>query len=333
MTDRRKIGTYSAMAAAAVAALAMVSCGGGGGGSDEQPQTATKFDNAGAERAVENVKAVVPICTVVPRSSSSEALAAPGFVTKALMLRKARLMQAPGAGVKRPLAYTSTPPADTLGDCGGRLTYANYSHVNGVTTATMRFENYCTVDTDTGDRETVDGSISFVNTATPTPSGPITTKFEASSAGNLVARSKTSAGALVGEQSVSFSGFEVAVGVPGGTPTAASPNVMRLADARFTNTGNATYRESNVALTMFETAGGDTQMSLSGRGYRSSGEYFDYATTAPLVLDANGDYTGGEITFTGAEGTSVVVTLVPGPVLQATMKVNGAPLTTVPACR
>ena len=40
----------------------------------------------------------------------------------------------------------------------------------------------------------------------------------------------------------------------------------------------------------------------------------------------------GVITFTGANGTTAVATLVPGPTPQATLTVNGVPVTAVPAC-
>lgn len=332
MTRLHKIGTYSVLAAAAIVGMTMVSCGGGGGGSEDPLPTVSRLDETGAQHAIDNVKGFMSICAA-PTGDGDSRVAAPGLVSKALMWRKARLQGVADPATKRALAFSSTPPPDALGDCGGRLTYENYSHASGVTRATLRFDNYCTVDADTSNRQTVNGGVAFVNTATPTSSGPITTRLEASSAGGIVVRSNTASGALIEQQTASFTGFEYAAGVPGGTPTAANPDTMRLANASFTNAANVTYRESNVALTMFETPAGDTQLSLSGRGYRSNGEYFDYATTAPMVMNPDGDFTGGAMRFSGAEGSNVVVTLVPGPVMQATITVNGKPMPSLPACK
>ena len=67
-------------------------------------------------------------------------------------------------------------------------------------------------------------------------------------------------------------------------------------------------------------------------GYRSNGEYFDVATTAPLATNSNGDITGGQLRSRGPT-TQAVLTLVPGSVLRGTMTVNGTPVTSVPTCR
>jgi hypothetical protein len=39
------------------------------------------------------------------------------------------------------------------------------------------------------------------------------------------------------------------------------------------------------------------------------------------------------VTFTGANGSTAVATLLPGDLFQATMTVNGTPLAGMPACR
>lgn len=74
-------------------------------------------------------------------------------------------------------------------------------------------------------------------------------------------------------------------------------------------------------------------MSLSGRGYRSDGNYFDVSTTVPVTSDSSGKTTAGELTMSGANGAKAVMTMVPGSTLQATMTVNGTAVTSVPACK
>jgi hypothetical protein len=137
----------------------------------------------------------------------------------------------------------------------------------------------------------------------------------------------------VSSQTLSFSGFKMAVGEPGGTPTAAKPDVMSMTDMTVkSNDPGKTYRQSNYLLRQYETPAGNVERTMTGRGYRSNGSYYEFATTQPMVEDADGDLVSGEITFTGTNGTTAVATLVPGPTLQATLTVNGVPVTSVPAC-
>ena len=72
---------------------------------------------------------------------------------------------------------------------------------------------------------------------------------------------------------------------------------------------------------------------MSGRGHRSNGESFEIATPTRIETDSTGAYTAGALTFSGANGSQAVVTLVPGVTMQATLTVNGTPYTEgLPAC-
>ncbi len=269
------------------------------------------------------------------KATTSSALRTDHKLVLAQVLRGAMTTMArpPQPFTKTRLALGGTAPPDTLGACGGRMGYRDYSHLRGVTTATMAFESYSTVDSATGEKQVIDGNIAFVNTGTPTDAGPITTQLVADTSRALTFVVQTSTGAPVSSQTLNFSAFKMVVGVPGGTPTAANPNVMSMADlsVKDNDTGK-TYRESNYLLRQYETPAGNTEMTFSGRGYRSGGTYFDIVTTQPVVEASNGDFVSGVITFTGANGSNAVATLVPGPEMQATLVVNGVPVTSVPAC-
>lgn len=326
---------YVGTGAMAVGAVFLASsCGGGSSGGSSAPPAATAatIDTAGVTSAINDFGGVVGICKPV----TSNALRSEHKLTVAQALRSAMqaTAQPPRAFTKTRLALGSTPPADSLGDCGGRSGYRNYSHVSGVTTATLAFEGYCTVDSSTGEKQTIDGSIAFVNTATPTASGPITTQMSADTSKALTLVVKSSSGAAVSSQTMSFTAFKMAVGVPGGTPTASNPNVMSMGEMSVTdNDTGKTYRETDYLLRQYETPSGNTEMTFSGRGYRSGGTYFDIVTTKPIVESSNGDLLSGTITFTGANGSNAVATLVPGPEMQATLLVNGVLVTSVPTCR
>lgn len=316
---------------AVVAAAALVaSCGGGGGGGGDPGVLAT-IDNASVTKAATDFAGFMPLCQGTASPSSLRGRTSPAMARALALLAKHQQLRAGAAPTMKALAYTSTVPAPVNGTCGGRMSYPTYSHTNGVTTAVLEFSNFC-MGSAGQEQDIINGNLSFVNTATPTPTGPITSKWEGSTTG-LTSVAKNAAGTTLSSQTVSFDKLAYTVGVPGGVPTSAQPDTVSAAELTLKNnlTGK-TYRQTNYAMTMFATPTGGEQMSLSGRGYRSDGSYFDISTTTPLVMDANGAYVGGALTFSGAGGNTAVATLVPGNTLQATLTVNGTPLAGLPAC-
>ena len=276
---------------------------------------------------------ILPICSPTGTAKAPDTSAA-AFVRKARELRQiARVTAAAAQPRKRALAYTSTKPADTLGECGGRQTYPSYSHVNGVTTATLRWENYCSQDTDSGEQSILNGSWSFVETATPGDSGPIRTRYEAGSPGGIAMINKDSSGKTIGSQVITVIGYVSTPGVPGGDATETKPDRLQAAEWQIRNdlTGR-TYRQTGYSMTSFTTASGGEQVTISGRGYRSTG-YFDLSTANPLTTDADGNYVAGTLVSTGVNGEAVVITVRPGEELQGTMTVGGKAVTTAPACK
>ncbi len=235
-----------------------------------------------------------------------------------------------------PQSLGPTKPADSFGECGGRITYPTYSHSNGITTATLEFDNYCEVSDDAGgNRVIADGSISFVNTGIPSASGPYTDKVEADSPNGVTYDTRTPNGATtLTSQRIAFQDYLLDAGVPGGSPTAANPNRLGWAEASVSDLlSGKTYRQTDVSITEHFTSNGSELVSFNGRGYRSNGDYYDIRTTSPITNDANGNVVGGVMTFTGASGTQAVMTFLPGTTFRATMTVNGQPLTNVPACQ
>lgn len=290
------------------------------------------LDAAAAERLVGDYAYVLPICS---RSGNAKA-ARSGLADAArrvLDLRKAARILAASQPRRHPLAYSATKPADQLGECGGRLSYPSYVHNNGVTTGTMRWEGYCSTDSDTGGTKLVDGSWSFVETATPSANGAVVTRYEGGSPGGISVVDKDAAGRTVGSQLLTVVGYVSTPGVPGGDATAAHPDRLEAAEWQVRNTlTGKVYRQTGYAISSFMTADGGEQTTISGRGYRSTG-YYDLRTTTPLLTDGDGNYLSGVLTSTGADNSVVVMTVVPGGNLQATMTVGGQPVTAAPACQ
>jgi hypothetical protein len=332
--ESRQWGPYGLVGGGAIAlaaAIVAASCGGGDGAAPAAATAAT-IDSAGISGALGDISAFMPICNPAAASARPGPLAVRSFnpVARIQLARERRIID---PGRQRALALTSAKPADVLGSCGGRFGYTDYSHVSGVTSGTLVFTDYCTSDTASGEQTTVNGSISFVDTATPTASGPIDTKIEASSPAGVTAVVRDAGGAVVSSQTVALTGFVYTFGNPGGEPTSASPDRMEAAELKITNNATGkTYRQTGWTITDFTTPSGGEQMSMTGRGYRSSGAYYDISTTTPVVFDGAGNTVSGTLAFSGDAGSNAVVTLVPGAILQATMTVNGEPVPSLPAC-
>lgn len=312
-------------------AATVAGCGGGGSGPSGKEAT---IDMTSVGTAINQVSTVIPICQVgaggaAPGVSANVADPTP-WLQRLMALRRHQAT----LGVFAVQALGPTRPADEFGECGGRMTYPDYSHASGVTTGTLAFESYCTLNENTGERNILTGRISFVNTGTPSASGPITSRIDASSPNGITVVTQTATGGQLSTQNFRFTDYVYRPGVPGGSPTASSPDRLTLAEGSVTDvTGGKSYRQTGYALTMFGTPGGGEQVTVTGRGYRSDGSYFQVATGSPLTSDANGNILGGALTFTGAGNSTATVTLVPGNTFQATMRVNGVPVTNVPACK
>ncbi len=299
--------------------------------------TPATIDATSVSSGVGEVAAFLSVCTkpagmaprgmvVLTKSDTASAVArlvASGRTAKALL-------KASDSG---PVRAAPTAPADRLGDCGGRLSHPVWSHVNGVTTATNQFDNYCQTDSDTGEKQIINGSVSYVKTGTPTANGPVTSRMVSNSPAGLSFITKTPAGSTRTSQTFSFSNYVYTPGVPGGDATVTNPDRVQIDEFTINDALNGkVYRQTGYSMTTYELAGGGSQTSISGRGYRSNGSYYDMSSTTAMTTDKSGNVTGGVFTFSGAGGATAVATLVPGESLQATMTVGGVPLTGVPAC-
>ena len=344
MTALRSRPSPSALLGTTSLCLLLTACGSGGGGGDggssnggaAPPPAAgapTAIDTDSIGKAIPDISLAIPICRQVAAEPKPAVKGAPRpgsvWIERLLSIRELNA----GRGLPTVKALGPTKPADVLGDCGGRRGYTAYSHSGGVTTGTLSFDNYCSSDASTGERQVVNGNISFVNTGTPSATGPITSKIEANSPGGITLRTQDASGKVLTSQSAGFTNFLYTVGVPGGSPTSAKPDIMRVDEVRYTKASGQTYRQTNYTHMSWETADGGEQMTLSGRGYRSNGDYFDVSTPTAVTSDASGRTTAGEIAIVGANGSKAVMTFVPGSRMQATMTVNGTPVTAVPACQ
>jgi hypothetical protein len=316
------------LAGAAASTALFATCSGGG---TDGSGTETTIDVAAVQTGLEETGAFAAVCHAAPNPGSAvRANLKTETLSKVVKhIREASLRTGP---IYRHLG--STPPPDEFGDCGGRITFSNYSHSNGVTTATLVFDSFCSISDDVGGNHiTLDGDVSFVDTGTPSAFGPITTKIEADSPNGVTTDTETPGGTPLASSKLSFNDFLLQVGVPGGEPTSSNPDRVSIDELRFSNlVSGKSYRQTDYSLTEYLTPSGSQVVNFTGRGYRSNGDFYDIRTTSPLTLDANGDFASGQVTFSGSGSSEAVFTIFPGSVLQLTLTVNGTPVTTVPAC-
>ena len=224
---------------AASVCLLVAACGGGGDSSDNGNTTPppvtgqpAAIDVASVTKAIPDISMVIPVCRKTTGNSADVATKSTRDAANSLWLVRLLAARELTGGRSGPAlkALGSAKPADVLGDCGGRRGYPSYSHLSGVTTATLTFDNYCSTDSSTGNRQVINGSIAFVNTGTPTASGPVTTRIEANSPAGVTLQTRDSTGKVLTSQSASFTNFLSVIGVPGGIPTAAKPDTYQFAE-------------------------------------------------------------------------------------------------------
>lgn len=295
-------------------------------------ETPVVFDAVTVASAGSEVAAFMNVCSPA-KSGAASALrpSRPLWTERVLALARSSAMT---RASRRALGYTATQPADKLGECGGRMSYQGYSHVGGVTSATRTFTDYCSQDSDTGERQVINGSMSFVNTGIPTEDGPVTSRLVADSPQGLRYVTRSAGGAVLTDQTFAFRNYVYTPGVPGGDATASHPDRLQADEIVSTNnlTGKA-YRQTSYAMTSFELGDGGEQITISGRGYRSNGQYFETSTPTPLRTDSKGDFVSGVFSFGGANGSTTLATVVPGSELQTTLSIDGQPVSGMPACK
>ncbi|MBK6713680.1 MAG: hypothetical protein IPG57_00885 [Burkholderiales bacterium] len=336
---KHPFGSRTRIAGAAVAALSLAwlaaSCGGGGGGDSDDTDTAapTQISADTVKTAAADASSFVSLCNPSSTSAAAPRAGSSALVSRALglaqMQRERRLMQG------RMQAMAAGDPLVENGDCGGKYEMTEDSSGGTTSSGALVFTNYCELNTDTGAQEVVSGSVTLSVTRSTVNGVNVTSRIAAESPDGLRTQVRAaSGGAVLSDESVSFSGLAYQVGVPGGSPTSASPDRFTVQEMlRSNNLTGKTYRQANWSISSYDTPSGGSSLAMSGRGHRSNGESFEIATPTRIETDSTGAYTAGALTFSGANGSQAVVTLVPGVTMQATLTVNGTPYTEgLPAC-
>jgi len=214
-----------------------------------------------------------------------------------------------------------------IGDCGGTLDVTDV-HVDGVTTYTAVFSDFCSLDSSVtpAEQSVVDGTVIYKDIGTPSPDGPIVTVSEFSTSGlTLISDNETKV--------LSLDKATVTYGLPTawhpGVPTESNPDKLYVSKATAVfQTQAKTYTLSGVNATMYEEADEDTVFNItSGVSATTTAGSVNVATVEPIVINVDGSWVSGSLSLTGADNSTVVITPTPtlgDAVLNVT--VNGQPV-------
>jgi hypothetical protein len=308
-------------------------CGVGGettGRSPVTPQPLVPYTGNTAQTEITTAKAnhvlndlnnsAVTVCTAtgpaasktVAKQQVSKSLLKELTTITRLTKKNSRLRKAPGE-----------QPDDMPGACGGKITYKNWSHSSGTTTATLVFADYCQTG-DAGATEIISGEIPFVSAGTPSDSGPVMNKLTASSQ-KITIIEKSSSGTVQQNINLAFDGFEY---TPGTT------SAIRISQVVFRD--EMTGQQLSLNNFNFEasgTAGGGTSETFSGRLCGGDLGCVDVDTNGtPLITNSLGVLQSGKINITGLNNSKAVLTAVPGVTPGSpsfTVELNGSPMTGV----
>jgi hypothetical protein len=302
--------------------VGFLGCSGGGGSGGGGTTGAAEITSATVEEALTWIEDTVPGCTVV-NSQASAAQKAAAQATGALgevlaLIRDAR---------KLPTGRATELAAQTFaGDCGGTL-MVDSVHLNGVTTYTMNFSNFCSTDTSVTppQQSMATGTVVAKEIGTPSASGPII------SSGSLETDELT---LVTGSETMKLvlNNATVTYGVPGtwspGIPTQQNPNQLTIDQVTVNlQSQDRVHTLTNVSATGYESGANDVVNISGGRYSTTNHGHVNISTSSPLLVNIDtGQIMGGTLTFTGANGGVAEVTAAGDGSATGTITVNGTAL-------
>jgi hypothetical protein len=310
--------------------VGFVGCGGGGGGADgsnTNPNTgsAAQVSETSAKDGLTWIETTIPGCKQTTATAQAVAnQSTQDAVKQASVLKQVVSMLSEAKGISGTTRMPYGTSQQFAGDCGGTLNLAN-EHSNGITTYTIAFDNYCSVDDSTNppQQSKVSGTLTAQQIGTPSNSGPIVSSFTAST--NLL--TITSKGETT---RLTLNNLAITYGTPGvgspGAPTQAKPDQLTINQASVNYVSqNRTHTLTNMNASSYDSGDNSVMNITSGRYATTSHGYVDLTTSQPLVISSDGQFISGTMNLTGADGNVVQVT----PTSTAgkyDVKLNGTPL-------
>ncbi len=305
--------------------------------------TSAAVDTATVAAAASVTGSLVGLCSIVTVPSSVEPPpAAPGWLAQWMAVGAAFQGAAPSrkhaqifALLFGPFPPTGTTQPPTIpGSCGGTLAFPGYANDSGTISTTLSFDEYCTVVPYFGFSLYMHGDIRMGKRTAPL-SG---TLFDQTmnSLEPIGYETRDSKGKVITSQYYEFTNAVYTSGIPGERPTPAHPNVVHVDSVKITEkaTGVSSVL-SDLTLTTVDTAAGLTENTFSARWSVPSGGGVEVLTGQPVTTNKQGQIVSGSLVLLGNNGSRAVATLVPGTTplaMQASLTVNGQPVSGLPAC-
>lgn len=281
-----------------MSALLAVHCGDG----DSKPPLAT-LDSHNAEALAQHVGQGVPGCDFV---SSAPARAAvqqdpgvlPGIKAAFTLLAAKATVRDPANRMAKAAAYDINE--EIQGECGGSFATTG-THDSGTTSLTIAFNDYCMPALD-GDM-VVSGSMAVVQAGHPSDTGPVMEEIRLSTKGNGIVVTETTEGQTRTHRLVADN-LKYSMGNPGGTASAAAPDVLTIKRLKISEDGQDMYDLQDVRISTWPV---DEEMAVQ----IDKATYTDSAIGA-VTLESDtmiiGESWQGALTITGDDGTSMTVT-------------------------
>lgn len=301
--------TYNAnLVLSSVLALALLGCSSGG---DSNGATKAKLTPQNAEEMAVSAASALPGCTY----RSDTYLLAPDINDEMLRLYKQTVED-----IKyktKPYARAYPINQQESGTCPtnpGSVTMSG-EHSNGTDNVTYTFDNYCTGDSI--EQTVINGGFNLKTVAEPTDFGPIPEYTEIKSA-SLSVTDKSSEGTYT--SSVDINKFKYTYGNGNNEPTASSPNLLTISSfsARDGQTGEK-FDIANVNIEVYNS-GSNSIMTINQVTYTDPKNGSVSVSSQPIVVDENGNASGGALTVQGADGSSM--TMEPDPSVNNGYTVN-----------
>ena len=278
-------------------AVTIGSCGGGGDGDDDGGgiqytglTTQATLTADGVTDALQGTPIYLPACEpagsiAVPASRSAVrsaprtvALVLRGFASRSVASATRWLT---GDSAARQLEQRAVDFSYD-GMCGGTLAFSG-EHEDGDTGGKLTLTDFCLSDPATGVSDTLNGTISIQTVGDPSPTGPVTTSFTATSPNTIHVVSTTGS-----ETTIAFRNLTYTYGVPGSLPTAASPDTLTVDEFLVRNdlSGNMMKIE-NLDATVVYLNTTTVEVAASARWYFPNTGFIDIATdpAAPFLID------------------------------------------------
>ncbi len=210
-----------------------------------------------------------------------------GSENKSTLLREARIIE------------ESTP-----GNCPtnpGVFTIKG-THENGVDDLTYTFDAYCTGDA--FESTTITGVSHLKNVGEPSSSGPIPQYFAVND-GNMKIVEKSSEGTFT--HTINGSNVKYTFGNGDNVASASNPNVLEIKSfAAVDGRTNDKLSISNAHVTTYEN-GLNSVVIVDNLTYTDSENGTVTISSTPIVTDDSGNVTGGDITVSGGDGTTMTM--------------------------